>query len=111
MIFQNVEDFFYKKLKMDRVFDVKAWPFLIKVKDVQGRTMIGAIFKKRSEKPDAIAPLIPRSPDAEEPGAAWDMIIQAKTAQIKFDFAKHEMPSASSSSTPTSPRSRGLAER
>ncbi len=39
---------------MDRVFDVKAWPFLIKVKDVQGRTMIGPTFKKRAEKREPV---------------------------------------------------------
>jgi len=47
VIYKNVEDLFYKKLKMDRVFDVPAWPFLIKVKDVQGRTMVGATWSWR----------------------------------------------------------------
>ena len=87
VIYKNVEDLFYKKLKMDRVFDVPAWPFLIKVKDVQGRTMVGATFKKRSEKNKP--PLIPRSPDAEEQDA-YEMVVMAKTAQIKFDF-EHEI--------------------
>ncbi len=87
VIFQNVEDFFYKKLKMDRVFDIKAWPFLIKVKDVQDRVMIGPTFKKRSEKPELSA-LLPRSPDAEEP-VAYDMVIQSDKATIDFDF-EHE---------------------
>src|SRR4051794_15794870 len=27
VVFENVEDFFYKRLKMERVFDVKTWPF------------------------------------------------------------------------------------
>ena len=84
VIFQNVEDFFYKKLKMDRVFDIKAWPFLIKVKDIEGRTMIGATFKKRSEKPE-LSQLLPRSPDADDP-VQFDMVIQAKKARIKFAF-------------------------
>lgn len=84
VIFKDVEDLFYKKLKMDRVFDVKAWPFLIKVKDVQDRTLIGAIFKKRAERPEHLA-RVPRAPDAEEPGD-WEMIVSAKTARIKFDF-------------------------
>ncbi len=87
VIFQNLEDFFYKKLKMDRVFDVKSWPFLIKVKDVEGRVMIGATFKKRSAPPDQALNL-PRPPDADEP-PAYDMVIQARKAWIKFDF-EHE---------------------
>ena len=86
VIFKDVEDLFYKKLKMDRVFDVKAWPFLIKVKDVQDKTLIGATFKKRAEKPEQSA-LIPKVADAEEP-AAYDMIVQAKSARIKFDFER-----------------------
>jgi lipopolysaccharide export system permease protein len=83
VIFQNMEDFFYKKLKMDRVFDIKSWPFLIKVKDVQGRTLIGATFKKRADR-HGQGPII-RSVEAEEQDE-WDMIVQSKTAQIKFDF-------------------------
>jgi len=83
VVFANIEDLFYKKLKMDRVFDVKAWPFLIKVKDVEGRTMIGATFKKRSARPEAS--VLPRGADAEEPDA-FDMVVQAKKAWMKFDF-------------------------
>ena len=88
VIFQNMEDFFYKKLKKERVFDLKTWPFLIKVQDVQGRTLIGATFKKRADKHGPTA-LMPRSPEAEEQDE-WDMVVMSKTAQIKFDF-EHEM--------------------
>lgn len=84
VVFQNIEDMFYKKLKMDRVFDVPAWPFLIKVKDVDGRVLKGATFKQRAEKappslalPGAVAP---------ESGPAYEMIVQATEARIKFDF-------------------------
>ena len=84
VIFQNVEDFFYKKLKMDRIADFKDWPFLIKVKDIQDRTMIDAIFKQRAKKPEP-ATLMPRSNDPDEPDA-FDMIISAKKAILKFDL-------------------------
>jgi len=84
VIFENVEDFFYKRLKMDRVFDVKTWPFFIKVKDVQDRAMIGATFKQRARKTEQ-ALALPGGDDAEDP-AAWDMVIQARRARIKFDF-------------------------
>lgn len=87
VIYNNVEDLFYKKLKMDRVFDVPGWPFLIKVKDVQGRTMVGATFKKRAEKKQ-LQPMF-RPPEAEEQDA-YEMVVMAKTARIKFDF-EHEM--------------------
>jgi lipopolysaccharide export system permease protein len=86
IFYQNMEDFFYKKLKMDRIADFPSWPFLIKVKDVQDRTLIGATFKKRAAKPEQAS--FVRGPDADEP-AAWDLIVQSKTARIKFDF-EHE---------------------
>ena len=83
VIYQNLEDFFYKKLKMDRLADFPKWPFMIAVKDVQGRTMIDAIFKKRADKPEQSA-MLPRPPDAEAPND-YDMIIRAKTARLSFD--------------------------
>ena len=88
VVFDNVEDFFYKKLKMFRVFDVGNWPFLIKVQDVEGRIMKNAIFKQRAQK-TAPPSNLPRAPDAEDP-AAWDMIIYAKRARIEFDFEKKQ---------------------
>ena len=73
VIFENIEDMFYKKLKMDRVFDVPTWPFLIKVKDVEGRVLKGATFKQRAEH-------------TTESGPAYEMIVQATEARIKFEF-------------------------
>jgi lipopolysaccharide export system permease protein len=84
VVYQNLEDFFYKMLKKERVFDVKTWPFFIKVEDVRDRVLIKATFKKRSEKPEQ-ALAIPRGLDAEDP-VAYDMVIQASKATIKFDF-------------------------
>ena len=52
--------------------------------------MIGATFKKRSEKPEP-ALALPRAPDAEDP-VAYDMIVQAKKARIKFDFEHEQGP-------------------
>ena len=80
VIYQNLEDFFYKKLKKDKFADFGQW--VIKVKDVQGRTMIAATFKKRSDKKET---LFPGAEDLDQPGA-YDMIIQSKTARVEFDF-------------------------
>ena len=84
VVYQNIEDLFYKKLKMDRVFDVPEWPFLIKVKDVEDRVLLGATFKQRAAKPNNPLPI---SGTAEpESGPAYDMVIQATEATINFDF-------------------------
>jgi lipopolysaccharide export system permease protein len=86
IIYHNLEDFFYKTLKMERIVDMPTWPFLIKVNDVHDRTLIKPIFKKRVPK-DERRMLIARAGEAEEP-AAFDMVIESSTAQIKFDFEK-----------------------
>ena len=83
-IFQNMEDLFYKKLKMERVFDVPAWPFLIRVKGVEGHVMKGALFKQRAEKAAEVIPLGGSGPP--ESGPAYQMIVDASEATIKFDF-------------------------
>jgi lipopolysaccharide export system permease protein len=85
IIYHNLEDFFYKTLKMERIVDFQNWPFLIKVDDVEGRTLIKPIFKKRA--PAKVERPIPfgRPPEAEEP-AAFEMVVESSTAQIKFDF-------------------------
>ena len=83
-IFQNMEDLFYKKLKMERVFDVPAWPFLIRVKGVEGHVMKGALFKQRADKPLEAIPLVGDAPP--ESGPAYSMIVDASEATIKFDF-------------------------
>jgi lipopolysaccharide export system permease protein len=88
IIYHNLEDFFYKTLKMERIVDFPTWPFLIKVKDVHDRTLIEPIFKKRIPKTERTL-MIARPAEAEEP-AAFDMVIQSNTANIEFDF-EHEM--------------------
>jgi len=84
VIYQNLEDFFYKMLKKDRTFDVPTWPFKIEVADVEGRVMIKPHFKKRSDKP--VVPLALPIDGEQEAPAAYDMVIVAKTAQLKFDL-------------------------
>jgi lipopolysaccharide export system permease protein len=73
-VFKNMEDTFYKVLKKEREFNNPRWPFLIKVKDVQGKTMLGATFKHRAGGPKG--------------SNSFDMIVQAKKAIIHFDTRK-----------------------
>lgn len=72
-IFGNMEEIFYKFLKKDREINNPEWPFLIKVGDVDGRTMIDATFKHRAGK-------------GIENVNRFDTVIQASTATIKFDI-------------------------
>jgi lipopolysaccharide export system permease protein len=87
VIVNNLEDYFYKKLKMDHHYDLPQW--VIHVKDIQGREMIGPLFKKRAERRDQPA-FLPRAADAEEQGA-FDMVIEAKRARVEFDFARDKV--------------------
>jgi lipopolysaccharide export system permease protein len=87
VIVNNLEDYFYKKLKADRYIDLPQW--VISVKDIQGRKMIGPIFKKRAEKREQPT-FLERSPDADEQ-ASFDMVIQSKEATVTFDFAKDQV--------------------
>jgi lipopolysaccharide export system permease protein len=86
IIYHNLEDFFYKTLKMERIVDFPTWPFLIKVDDVHDKVLIKPIFKKRIPKAERTM-MLQRPVDAEEP-AAFDMVIQSKEATINFDFEK-----------------------
>ncbi len=57
VLFKDLEDMFYKLLARDREFNHPKWPFLIKVRDVQGSKMIDPTFKhkvKGSNEYDAI---------------------------------------------------------
>ena len=47
VLFQDLEDMFYKLLARDREFNHPKWPFLIKVRDVQGSKMIDPTFKHK----------------------------------------------------------------
>ncbi|MFO0909172.1 MAG: LptF/LptG family permease [Isosphaeraceae bacterium] len=71
-IFKNLEEMFYKLLKKDREFNNPSWPFLIKVRDVQDKTMLQATFKHRSKG----------GPDP------FDMVVSAKKAVLNFDFKR-----------------------
>ncbi len=87
VIFKNLEDLFYKKLKMDREFDNKQWPFLIKVGDVEDKIMLNATFKERAKKPDDALNL-PQPADGDDP-LSYSMVVRAKRSWIQFDF-EHE---------------------
>ncbi len=71
VLFKNLEDTFYKFLRRDREFNNSRWPFLIKVRDVQGKEMIDATFNKRAKNKDN--------------SDTYSMTIQAKRAQMDFD--------------------------
>jgi lipopolysaccharide export system permease protein len=70
IIYNNVEDYVYKVLKKDREFNNPGWPFYMKVKDVDGRKMIDAIFKHRTSDPEL----------------PFDATIKARTATMAFDL-------------------------
>jgi lipopolysaccharide export system permease protein len=69
VIFQNLEEMFYKLLKKDREFNNPGWPFLIKVQDVEDKTMIEATFLRRSKGGPS----------------PFDMFVRARKAKINFD--------------------------
>jgi lipopolysaccharide export system permease protein len=76
VIYKNMEEMFYKFLRKDREFNNPKWPFLITVKDVRGKVMIDATFKHRVGGPGK--------------QNSFDMVVQAKEAQIHFDTGAGE---------------------
>lgn len=80
-LFSNLEDMLYKVLKKERMFNNPNWPFLIMVKDVEGRTLVDAIFKHRAK-------VAPPAPGEERPAEEqqYDVIVAAKKAQLNFDI-------------------------
>ena len=77
-IFKNFEDGFYKWLKVEREMTNPEWPFTVKVRDVdlETRMMYFATFKHRNKK----------DPNPN----AFDMVVQADKAWIKFDTEAHK---------------------
>jgi lipopolysaccharide export system permease protein len=69
VLFKDMEDMFYKLLAKDREFNHPKWPFLIKVRDVQGSKMIDATFKHKVKGSNE-----------------YDAVIQAKEAELHFDL-------------------------
>jgi lipopolysaccharide export system permease protein len=69
VLFKDVEDMFYKLLARDREFNHPKWPFLIKVREVQGSQMIDATFKHKIKG-----------------STEYDAVIQAKRAELHFDL-------------------------
>jgi lipopolysaccharide export system permease protein len=101
-IFKDLEEMFYKVLKKNRELDRPNWPFLIKVRDVEGRTLIDATFKRRAGKlrerkapvagtaevlaaPEPAGPAGKAAEPAENPNT-YDLVIQARKAIINFDL-------------------------
>jgi lipopolysaccharide export system permease protein len=72
VLFKDLEDTFYKFLKRDREWNNPRWPFLIKVREVEGKVMKDATFKKRAKNKD----------DSE----TFSATIQAKRAELHFDL-------------------------
>jgi lipopolysaccharide export system permease protein len=69
VLFRDMEDMFYKLLSKDREFNHRAWPFLIKVRDVQGSKMIDPTFLHKIKGQND-----------------HDVVIQAKSAVLHFDL-------------------------
>ena len=73
-IYKNFEEMFYKILKKDREFNNQAFPFLIKVADVEDKRLKKAIFKHRVKDPGN--------------GSPFDMVVEADEATLHFDMEK-----------------------
>lgn len=71
VLFKSLEDMFYKALRRDHEFNNDRWPFLITVKDLEEKTLIGAIFKHRTADPNS-----------------FDLQVTARRATIRFDLEK-----------------------
>ncbi len=69
VLFKDMEDMFYKLLARDREFNHPKWPFLIKVREVQGSQMIDATFKHKVKGSNE-----------------YDAVIQARRAELHFDL-------------------------
>jgi lipopolysaccharide export system permease protein len=69
VLFKDTEDMFYKLLAKEREFNHPKWPFLIKVRDVQGDKMIDATFKHKIKGSNE-----------------YDAVIQAREATLHFDL-------------------------
>ena len=70
LLARDMEDTLYKILKRDHEFNDPRWTFVIKVRDMQERTLIDATFKHR----------------AKETIDEYDAIVQAKRAVLRFDL-------------------------
>ena len=68
VLFKDTEDMFYKLLAKEREFNHPKWPFLIKVRDVQGDKMLDATFKHKVKGSNE-----------------YDAVIQARVATLHFD--------------------------
>ena len=77
---RDLEDALYKILKRDHEFNDPRWPFVIKVRDVQGKTLIDATFLHRTEGKDN----------------EFDAVIQAKRGVLRVDTGCEDCPRSSS---------------
>jgi outer membrane protein assembly factor BamB len=68
---RDLEDALYKILKRDHEFRAPQWTYVIKVRDVQGKTLIDATFVHRTAGKDN----------------EFDAVIRAKSAVLRVDLA------------------------
>jgi RNA polymerase sigma factor (sigma-70 family) len=66
---RDLEDTFFTRLKREHEFNDPQWPYWIKVRDVQDRTLIDATWKHK----------------VGGKGNDFDLVIQAKRAKVHFD--------------------------
>lgn len=75
LLFGSIEESFYRYLKKDGEISNPNMPFFIKVRDVEGKTLIEPLFRHRAKSPPA-------------PPNTFDMTIRAERASIDFDMTK-----------------------
>ncbi len=75
IVFGSIEEAFYRYLKRDGEINNPNMPFFIKVRDVEGKTLIEPLFRHRAKSP-------PAAPNT------FDLTVRAERASIDFDMAK-----------------------
>lgn len=78
-LLQDPEEVLYAMLKRERVFKNSNFPYVIYVRDVQGRRLIDVIVKRRARV---------RTADGAETWAAYDFIARAREARLIVDVEK-----------------------
>ncbi len=78
-VLSDPEEVLYNMLRRDRCLRYPTMPYVLYVKDVQGRRLIDVVVKRRLKQPDPVT------------GAAYDYVARMHEAYLHVDAAKGKM--------------------
>src|SRR5262249_6964349 len=85
-ILEDPEEVLYNHLRRERCFRYPTFPYVIYVRDVQGRRLVDVVLKRRAKRNEQKTPGV-----QGQPYLGYDLVARAREARLRVDMESKQL--------------------